>query len=880
MGLAALSRLRVRLLLLVLLALLPAVGLTVYGNLEERRRATGQVGDGALRLARLASADHERLISGTRQLLVALAQLPGVRPGDPAACGALLGRLLEHYPVYANLGAIDTDGNGYCSAVPFTGTIFMGDRSYFRRARTWRDFAVGEYQIGRVTGRPTLNFGYPVLDGAGNVQAVVYAAMDLAWLNEYANKARLPAGASLVVVDREGTVLVNHPGSEQWVGKSGRGAPIVDAVLARGGEGTAEAAGLDGVARLFGFTFLGGQGGDRQAYVAVGLPIAVAYADANRTLRRNLVGIGVVAALALAAALGGAELTVLRPVTALLASTRRLGAGDLRARTGLARGPGELNELAHAFDEMAESLERAEERRRQEEELRRRNFELEQQNRSIQEANRLKNEFVSMVSHELRTPLTSIQGYVALMLEGEGGEPTAEQREFLTIVQNNSERLLALIADLLDLARIEAGRIELRRATVDLARLIRGVADTLRPLVEAKQQRLTLDMAEPLPPVWADADRLAQVLTNLLSNAHKYTPAGGAIGVGARAENGAVRVEVRDTGIGLSREDQAQLFSRFFRAKNRAVQEVGGTGLGLVITRSLVEMHGGTIAVSSAPGQGSTFSITLPASEAPPAAAAEEPAAAAGRGQPGARILVVDDDPDIANLIRLYLERADYQVLIARDGVEALRLAQAERPDLITLDILLPDMDGFKVLEHLKADPVTFTIPVLLLSVVADAERGKLLGAVDYLTKPVRAQGLLERVGQVLAGEQARVVLIADADEGERAVLAGHLREAGYQVVEAADGAEAVRLARGTPRPDLTLLDVEMPGADGLAALRELRADPTTRGLPVLMMTASPGVAAASRSAIDALGGTLLVKPVSAEELASAICRGLSPRRT
>ncbi|HEY7676889.1 MAG TPA: response regulator [Candidatus Methylomirabilis sp.] len=879
MGLAPLSSLRGRLLLLVLLALLPAVGLTVYGNLEARRRATAQVQDGALRLARLASADHERLISGTRQLLVALAQLPGVRPGNPAGCGALLGRLLEHYPVYANLGAIDTDGNGYCSAVPFSGTVFLGDRSYFRRARTWRDFAVGEYQIGRVTGRPTLNFGYPVLDEAGSVRAVVYAAMDLAWLNEYATKARLPAGAALVVVDREGTVLVNHPASEQWVGKSGRGAPIVDLVLARGGEGTAEAAGLDGVARLFGFTFLRGEGDGKQAYVAVGLPTAVAYADANRTLRRNLVAIAAVAALALAAALGGAELTVLRPVKALLAATRRLSAGDLGARTGVGRGPGELTELALSFDEMAESLERAEERRRQEEELRRRNFELEQQNRSIQEANRLKNEFVSMVSHELRTPLTSIQGYVALLLEGEGGDPTAEQREFLTIVQNNSERLLALIADLLDLARIEAGRIELRRTTVDLARLIRAVADTLRPLIEAKQQRLTLDLAEPLPPVWADADRVTQVLTNLLSNAHKYTPVGGSIGLGARAEDGAARVDVRDTGIGLSPEDQTQLFSRFFRAKNRAVQEAGGTGLGLVITRSLVEMHGGTIAVSSAPGQGSTFSITLPTSEAPPALAAEEPAAPAGRGQPGARILVVDDDPDIANLIRRYLERADYQVLVARDGAEALRLAQAERPDLITLDILLPDMDGFKVLERLKAEPATVTIPVLLLSVVPDAERGKLLGAVDYLTKPVRAQGLLERVGQVLAGERAPVVLVADADEKERASLAGHLRGAGYQVVEAADGAEAVRLAHGT-RPDLTLLDVQTPDTDGLAALRALRADPTTRDLPVLMMTASPGVAAASRSAIGALGGTLLLKPVSAEELASAIRRGLPPRQS
>jgi signal transduction histidine kinase/CheY-like chemotaxis protein len=611
------------------------------------------------------------------------------------------------------------------------------------------------------------------------------------------------------------------------------------------------------------------------AYVSVGMPTAIAFAEADRMLRRNLTVLTVVAVLAIAAAWFGAKLLILRPVNALVAATRRLSAGDLGARTGLPHDPGELNQLARAFDEMAGSLEQAEERRRLEEELRRKNFELEQQNRSIQEANRLKSEFVSMVSHELRTPLTSIQGYLALVLQGESGELTAEQREFLTVVQNNTDRLLALINDLLDLARMEAGRIELHCVALDLARLIQDAARALRPLIEAKQQQLTLDLPPALPPVWADATRVAQVVTNLISNAHKYTPAGGTIRVAARAADSSVRVEVRDTGIGLSEEEQAQCFTKFFRAKDRRAQEAGGTGLGLAISRSLVELHGGEITVSSAPGQGSTFAVTLPVCQSTPVQENKDTAALVGQVRPGARILVVDDEPDVVNLIRRYLERAGCEVLVARDGAETLRVARAERPELIILDIILPDVDGFAVLEWLKADPLTGMIPVLLLSVVDDARRGKLLGAVDYLVKPVSESVLLERVGRILAADPARLILVADDDADVRALLARHLRHVGYQVVEAADGAQVVALAQ-RDRLDLALIDVKMPGMDGIAALRALRADSTTRELPVIMITASPAAAGESLSVIDALGGELLFKPVSAEELTEAIRRGLA----
>ena len=609
------SGLRVRLLLLVLLAVIPALGLTLYTNLEERQVRKAQVQEYALRLSRIVSADHERLIEGARKLLATLARLPPVRDRNRAACNALFADLLTRHSSYANLGVIGADGNIFCSGLPMTGQVYAGDRAYFRRARETRDFAIGDYQIGRITGKATLNFGYPILDNAGHVQVVLFAALDLAWLNELAGRAELPTGSTLTVIDRHGTILSRYPDQAKWVGKPMPESLVLKAIAAQQGNGTTEARSEDGIPRLFSFAPFGGASQSANAYVSVGIPAAVAFADANRILARNLLALGLAAGLALVAAWVGGNLFIVRQVQALVKATSRVAAGELGVRTGLPQGQGELNQLARAFDQMAESLERAHEKRLLEEELRRRNYQLEQQNLAIEEANRFKTEFVSMVSHELRTPLTSIQGYAELLLEDE--RIAGEQRESLTLVKKNSGRLLGLINDLLDLSRMEAGRLDLHRTSLDLARLIPEVAGSLRPLIEAKRQRLRLDLGDALPAVWADADRVTQILANLISNAHKYTLVEGSITVAARRDDGFVRVDVSDTGIGLSPEDQAQLFTKFFRAHDRSSQAGGGTGLGLVITRSLVELHGGQITVSSAPGQGSTFTFSLPALEGP-----------------------------------------------------------------------------------------------------------------------------------------------------------------------------------------------------------------------------------------------------------------------
>src|SRR5215471_6293309 len=607
------ASLRARLLLVVLLAVIPALVLALYTNLEERQLRKALVQEDAMRLSRLVSADYERLIEDARQLVVSLARLPAVRGRNRAACNAVFTDLLTQHSSYVNLGVVDADGNVLCSALPIADPVYLGDRVYFRRALETRDFAVGEYQVGRITRQATVNFGYPVLDDAGDVRAVVFAALDLAWLSALARQAGLLPGSMLTVIDRHGTILARYPDEGKWVGKLMPEPSVLNAILTQQGNGMIDAPGTDGIPRLFSFAPFGSAAQSANAYVSVGIPAAVAFAGINQMLARNIATLGLVTGLALVAAWLGGNLCIVRQIQALVGATQRVAAGELGVRSGLPQGQGELHQLASAFDQMAASLDQAHARRLLEEELRRKNAQLEQQNLAMQEANRLKTEFVSMVSHELRTPLTAIHGYADLLLEDQ--QITGPERESLTIVKNNADRLLGLINDLLDLSRIEAVRVDLHCTSVDLAQLIAEVAGALRPLLEAKRQRLRLDLGEALPAVWADPDRVTQTPPPLLSNAHTSTAMEGSITVAARRGDGCVRVDVSDTGIGLSPAEQAHLFTKFFRAHDRSPHAGGGTGLGLVITRVLVELHGGQITVSSAPGQGATFSFTLPVLE-------------------------------------------------------------------------------------------------------------------------------------------------------------------------------------------------------------------------------------------------------------------------
>lgn len=447
----------------------------------------------------------------------------------------------------------------------------------------------------------------PLIEGRGEFEA--------SRLPQIAAQARLPSDALLMVLDARGQILATYPNAGTAKDLPFAGPAEIGGQLQSQDPLVLELPGLDQVLRVFAFTQVGSQ--TQPTYLGLGIPKESALVDANRTLARNLVVLGLMGLLLFEAAWLGGDFFVIRQVQPLVAATRRLTAGDLTARTGAVYAPGELGELARSFDEMAESLAQAEAQKQIDEELRRRNFELEQQNLSIQGADRLKSEFVSMVSHELRTPLTSINGYVDLLLDGDVGSVTEDQRECLVAIRDNGRRLLALITDLLELSRIEAGRVDLSPTIIDVGRVVESVAASFRPQVRAKVQQLGTDLPDGLPVVYADADRVAQILTNLVSNAHKYTPSGGTITIRARPEESHVRISVEDNGVGLSARELPQVFTKFYRAENEATRGATGTGLGLAITRSLVEAHHGQITATSVPGQGSTFTFTLPLSPPP-----------------------------------------------------------------------------------------------------------------------------------------------------------------------------------------------------------------------------------------------------------------------
>jgi PAS domain S-box-containing protein len=368
------------------------------------------------------------------------------------------------------------------------------------------------------------------------------------------------------------------------------------------------------------------------------------------------------------------------------------------------------------------------------------------------EVDRMKNDFISIVSHELRTPLTSIRGALQLVLgkTGEGqiltrAETFPQARELLAISLANTERLIRLINDILDISKIEQGRMQLNRERVSPLEICHVAAAEVAAL--AATRSITVEVIEHLglPTVYADRDRAVQVLVNLLANAIKFSYVGQRVQLNTQLEATMLRFIVRDWGRGISIDDQSRLFQKFQQLDNPATREVSGSGLGLAICKAIVEEHGGTIGLSSTPGNGSSFYFTLPL--LPP----EPQSATAGRGT----VLVIDDDPDVRPVLVRLIQRHGFMVIAAADGPTALRVLEQERPDLILLDLRMPGMDGYEVLRRVQANPRTAGIPAIILSAneinLRSQEILKDLGAVAYLEKPVPSDRLIGALEQVLA---------------------------------------------------------------------------------------------------------------------------------
>lgn len=369
------------------------------------------------------------------------------------------------------------------------------------------------------------------------------------------------------------------------------------------------------------------------------------------------------------------------------------------------------------------------------------------------EAERAKSDFITNVSHELRTPLTSIVGYTSFLLNRAVGPLTDQQEGFVRVIQSNGQRLVTLINDILDASRIESGRMELDIQPVHLDTVAQEVIEMFRPQSEQKQLELTLKTTPPVRPVLGDAMRLGQVLTNLISNACRYTPNGGQITVAVTSHEGTVRVDVADTGLGIEPDDQIRIFQRFYRVSTTAAFECNGTGLGLPITKMLVEMHGGRLWVDSMVGQGSTFTFVLPAQIEEPEE--EKPVAPTRPADTQAgQVLIVEGDPDLAHTIALHLQREGFATKVASSGAEALELAQHDPVDLITLDMILPDLGGMEVLRRLKAGERTRALPVVIISILRDESEG-VESSLELKSRPFALEKLVDNVRRTLAAKQA-----------------------------------------------------------------------------------------------------------------------------
>ena len=606
--------LTVRLMILVLIAVCPAIAIQAYNEYELRKAREGDIRQQVVQITKQFGEEIGELREGARQLLLALAQLTPVKLRDSAACDELFATLESQYANYSILAAADADGRIFCSSKPLTYSS-VADQPFFKRAMAQDGLAVGNYWADPVSGQRMIHFALKFDHDDGRTAGVVFAGLDLAWLSEHLKERGLSPTSSILIADREGNIIARLPNPAALVGKNMRKShePIMDGNTA----GWEEAVGVDGTTRIFGYVPPALP--PRDFFLSAGQSKAEAFAAIDSATARGigLIALGLLAAT-IAAVVGGRRF-LLEPINGLVRFATEWRNGSYDARVKVPHPTSEIGHLGATFNAMADALAaRYAAQQRAEKDLRELNATLESrvEERTIElaNANRAKSMFLANMSHELRTPLNAIIGFGEMIhREIMGPIGVAAYKDYAQHIHESGMHLLSLVEEMLDLAKVEAGKLQIERVATRPGALLAESLIMLSSTAEAARVEIVVEGDPSTWPVLeGDPVKLKQIFVNLIGNAIKFTPAAGQVTVSAEIDEGGLHIRIRDTGIGMCTTDIPLVLQPFYRVNSVLDSKHQGAGLGLPFAKSVVELHGGTLAIESELGVGTTVTVTLP----------------------------------------------------------------------------------------------------------------------------------------------------------------------------------------------------------------------------------------------------------------------------